>query len=80
MILCILPRANIVGVDSPYTPQGEYRIFSVLENTLSLEGNIERVDFQFSTFKNNILTFFFYLKPYIELSQAGGDCVMRDFF
>ena len=61
MILCILPRANIVGVDSPYTPQGEYRIFSVLENTLSLEGNIERVDFQFSTFKNNILTFFFLL-------------------
>ena len=43
-------------VDSPFTTLGEYGMFCKLGNTLGSEGNIERVDFQYTTFKNDILS------------------------
>ena len=47
---CTLSRGFIV----PYTPNGNYWMFCVLGNTLVREGNIEWVNFQYTTFWNDI--------------------------
>ena len=46
-----LPRGCILL----YISWAAYKIFCVLENTLVQEGNIERVNFQSSTFRNDVL-------------------------
>ena len=40
LYLTVDPESSMGRVDSPYTPEGKYGMFCVLENTLGLEDNI----------------------------------------
>ena len=51
LILIIVSRANTGRIVSPNTSSGKYGMFCVVQNTLGLEGNIEKFNFQYTTFK-----------------------------